>query len=266
MATGAPQPDATHPPVPVPALRWRRVLRGDEAQIRVLRRWLTELLPECGARDDVVAVAVELATNAIRHTGSGRGGLLIAEVTWHRTAVRVAVADGGAPQPPRVIEDPLAEHGRGMVLVRGLSSRMGFSGDHRGRLVWAEVPWTGDGATAPAALLPGYEAAIRDGQEELARRHRGTLTWFGRATQQWWALTGQPSTDSLVAADSPRELARLLDEMAARQPSRPHHHETASTQYSGTARADRRTRYQAPVPSRLHWDRFRARNLGTQPC
>lgn len=266
MATDAPRPDASSPSASVSVLRWRRVLRGDEAQISVLRRWIAGLLPECGARDDVVAVAVELATNAIRHTASGRGGLFAAEVSWHRSAVRVAVADDGAPQGPRMIEDPLAEHGRGLVLVRGLSSRMGISGDHRGRLVWAEVPWTGDGATAPAALLPGYEAAIRDGQAELARRHHGTLTWFGHATQQWWAFTRQPGTGSLVAADSPHELARLLDELAARHPPRPHPSESATVEDPGTARADRHTRHQAPVPPRLHRGKLRSRNLGTQPC
>lgn len=196
----------------LPGLRWRNVLRGDGAQIRELRRWIAVLLPECEARDNVIAVAVELATNAIQHTASGRGGALVIEITWSSAAVTIAVADGGAPQPPRLIEDLLADHGRGLRLVRGLSARMGVSGDHRGRLVWADVPWAGTGATAPASLPPGYEAAIRDGHTELDRRHRGTLTWFGRATRQWWALTRQPRTGTLVAADTPYDLARQLDE------------------------------------------------------
>jgi serine/threonine-protein kinase RsbW len=62
-----------------------------------MRRWLASLLPECPAREDVVCVATELGTNAVRHTASGRGAWFAVEVTWHRSVVRVAVADGGAP-------------------------------------------------------------------------------------------------------------------------------------------------------------------------
>ena len=86
-------------------LRWRRVLPGEERQLGVLRRWLELLLPECPARGDVAYVATELGTNAVRHTASGQGGWFAVEITWHRLAVRVAVADGGAPGDPRVLDD-----------------------------------------------------------------------------------------------------------------------------------------------------------------
>jgi hypothetical protein len=112
----------------------------------VLRRWLAELLPPCAARDDVAAVATELASNAIRHTRSGCGGWFGLEVTWHPRAVRVAVADCGGPSEPRVLDDPAAEHGRGLLIVRGLSVRIGMTGDPQGRLVWADVAWLDQGA------------------------------------------------------------------------------------------------------------------------
>ncbi len=54
--------------------RWRRVFPGRDDQVREVRHWLAGLLPGAPERDDVVMVAVELATNAIRHTASGRGG------------------------------------------------------------------------------------------------------------------------------------------------------------------------------------------------
>src|SRR6266700_415437 len=148
----------------VPGPRWRRVFPGEERQLGVLRRWLELLLPECPARGDVACVATELGTNAVRHTASGRGGWFAVEITWHRQAVRVAVADGGAPGAPRVIDDPAADHGRGLLVVRGLSVRTGFTGDRRGRLVWADVPW---GAAEPASTQDPYEAAIGDGQAGL---------------------------------------------------------------------------------------------------
>jgi hypothetical protein len=40
-----------------------------------------------------------------------------------------------------IIKDPEAEHGRGLLLVRGLSVRTGVSTDHHGRLIWAYILW-----------------------------------------------------------------------------------------------------------------------------
>jgi len=161
-----PDREAVRPPA-VPAanaLRWRQVFPGEPRQLGVLRRSLASLLAECAARDDVISVATELASNALRHTASGRGGLFAVEVAWGESAVRVGVADGGSPTEPHVIKDPAAEHGRGLLLVDGLSVRTGVAGDHRGRLVWADIAW--DGREPPACSRsqdPG-EAASRYGQ------------------------------------------------------------------------------------------------------
>jgi anti-sigma regulatory factor (Ser/Thr protein kinase) len=114
-------------------MRWRKVYRGDERQLAALRRWLRSLLPEIAPRDDVISAATELATNAIKHTASGRDGWFTVEIIWHGSVVRLAVADGGAPHGPRVIDDPgdpWGEHGRGLKLVRRLAARTGVSGDH----------------------------------------------------------------------------------------------------------------------------------------
>jgi serine/threonine-protein kinase RsbW len=124
-------------------MRWRRVFPGDKRQLGVMRQWLASLLPDGPARDDVVLIATELASNAICHTASGQGGCFAVEIRWRRSAVRVAVADSGGPAQPRIIEDPAGERGRGLLLVRGLSQRTGTCGDHQGRLVWADVRWDG---------------------------------------------------------------------------------------------------------------------------
>ena len=126
------------PEARAPTLRWRRAFPGDNAQIGALRRWLESLLPPCPARDDLVNVAVELGTNAVRHTASGSGGQFAVEVTWSVQMARVAVYDGGAPDGPRVIEDPLGEDGRGLLMVNTLSVRSGVSGNAQGRVVWAD--------------------------------------------------------------------------------------------------------------------------------
>ena len=177
-------------PAPLPGLRWRRVFPGEERQLGEVRRWLASLLPDCPARDDAASVATELGANAVRHTATGRGGWFAVEVTWHRPVVRVAVADCGAPGGPRMIDKPAGEHGRGLLMVHGLSVRTGVCGDHRGRLVWADVPWGDAGAAEPASSQDPYEAAIHDGQADLSSRFVGVPTWFGRSTLLWWALAG----------------------------------------------------------------------------
>ena len=149
MATGTSH--AGTPPLPsalVARQRWRRVFPGEERQLSALRRWLTSLLPECEARDNVIAVASELGSNAVKHTLSGQGGWFAVEITWYVSAVRIAVADCGGRSVPQVIDDPLAEHGRGLLLVRGLSLRTGMTGDHRGRLYGPTSPGTTGGSRA----------------------------------------------------------------------------------------------------------------------
>jgi anti-sigma regulatory factor (Ser/Thr protein kinase) len=188
---------------PASALRWWQVFRGEASEVGAVRRWLASLLPECPARDDVISVATELASNAIMHTASGHHGMFAVEVTWHRAMVRVAVADRGAPAEPRVVEDPDGEAGRGLLLVRGLSVRTGVEGDHQGRTLWAEVSWEGPDADVVGAA----EAAIREGEQALARCFPGVLAWFGRSTREWWALTG---TDRLVGAPTAARLADWL--------------------------------------------------------
>ena len=228
----------------------------------MLRRWLAGLLPPCSSRDDVVTVAVELATNAVKFSSRGRGGSFTVEVTWHGSVVRVAVTDGGAPEGPRLIDDPLGDHGRGLLMVRALSARTGVCGDHRGRLVWAEISWTGDRAAVPLPSAGGYEAAIRDGQAALARRFTNVPAWFGRSTLQWWALPSRAGADRLLTAPSAQELARLLDQVLNAPPRPPR-----MAVDPGAARAgDRACAPLALVPPRIHRAARGVPRLGSQPC
>ncbi len=229
---------------PPPVLRWRRVFPGQEAELRRVRCWLAELLPSGPVCEDVVTVAIELAANAVRHTASGDDGFFAVELTWppRPATVRVAVADGGARTAPHLIpgtdplgpgplglespaigpltadalgSDQLSEHGRGLRLVRALAERTGACGDHRGRLVWAEIRW-GQEATAEPDLPDGYESSLQDIQAVLTTRYPEADIWFGRTTMQWWAMIGRPQKTHpearrLLTAESPVDLAQLLD-------------------------------------------------------
>ena len=242
--TAAPAPAAAlpAPAPPAPVQRWRRVFPGQEAELRRVRYWLAELLPSGPAREDVVTVAIELAANAVRHTASGAQGFFAVELTWQTrpVTVRVAVADGGARTTPHLApgtdplgpgplgmespglgslsvdqlgSDQLSEHGRGLRVVRALAERTGMCGDHRGRLVWAEIRWVTDGAAEPD-FPDGYEASLRDIRAVMAARYPEAGIWFGRSTMQWWALIGRPDEPGarrLLTAESPADLAQLLD-------------------------------------------------------
>jgi serine/threonine-protein kinase RsbW len=142
--------------------RWQRLFRGQESELRQLRRWLTALLPDGPARDDLISVAVELGTNAIQHTSSGQGGWFTVEVARRGPVARIDVTDEGAPGGPQVTDDPMSDCGRGLIIVRALSESCGVRGDARGRTVWAEVAWASHPvpaprpAIAPVAVPKGY--------------------------------------------------------------------------------------------------------------
>jgi anti-sigma regulatory factor (Ser/Thr protein kinase) len=118
-----------------------RVFPGEECQLRQVRRWLAASLPGCPVLDEVVSIATELGANAIRHSATGRHGKFTIEITRAASCVQVAVTDDGGPGEPRVITDADGEHGRGLVLVRGLAARMGTDGGPGGRTVWAQIDW-----------------------------------------------------------------------------------------------------------------------------
>jgi serine/threonine-protein kinase RsbW len=232
-AAGQEAPQSRDPSVPSAEMRWRRVFPGEERQLRQVRRWLESLLPDCPARDDVLCIATELGANAIRHTASGRGGRFVLEVILREAAVRVAIEDSGAVGAPQVIDDPEGEQGRGLLVVEGLSARFGVLGDHRGRTVWAEVPWgVADVGTSPTPQIPS-DATIRDGLAGLASRFANIPTWFGRSTLEWWGL----ARGGLVSAPSAQELSGLLGRLAASPPREPPAERTTGRGDRGTARA-----------------------------
>jgi histidine kinase-like protein len=200
-----------------PAANWRRTFPGEPQQLVELRRWIASVLPPRSARDDLTSVADELASNAIRHTRSGQDGEFTIEITRYGTLVRVTVADDGAPDGPRLIDNPDGEGGRGLVVVNALALRAGVHGDHHGRVVWADIDWAAaDAATSTPVLpaAPADQAAIQDAETALARRFADVPTWYGRATHAWWALT----TTGLATAPTADELAELLSRLPEARP------------------------------------------------
>jgi hypothetical protein len=184
------------------AHRWQRLFRGQESELRQLRHWLIGLLPESPGRDDLIAVAVELGTNAVQHTASGDGGWFTVEVACLGPMLRVSVTDEGAERGPCLTEDLPADpaldlavdldldlnldpdlevdldddtdggfdRGRGLIIVRALAVSCGVCGNASGRTVWAEVAQTRSQAPAPAQTpaqprtTPSSDPASPNGQ------------------------------------------------------------------------------------------------------
>lgn len=121
-------------------MRTFRRFRRDLQEIRRARRFVAAALTAHGARptDEVLLVASELVTNAVRH-GQGEVELHV-EVAG--AAVRIEVIDDGAVDVTAPVPHPPVEHvgGLGLHLVRTVARRWGTGRDPGGRtLVWAEL-------------------------------------------------------------------------------------------------------------------------------
>ncbi|MEV5754546.1 ATP-binding protein [Actinoallomurus sp. NPDC052308] len=116
-------------------------LPGAASEVGRMRRWAYDMLVPAyeAIADDVVLLACELATNAIRHSGSKRVTVTLLSLT---DAIRVEVVDAGTSGGvPRIAEaGPDATGGRGLRMVDILTGgRWGTYAGDSGRAVWCET-------------------------------------------------------------------------------------------------------------------------------
>jgi anti-sigma regulatory factor (Ser/Thr protein kinase) len=120
-----------------------QVFDGTRDQVRAVRQFIRAGLSGHPALTDAVLVASELATNAIEHSASGlEGGMFIvhlAEVSADHVAI--IVTDQGGPAIPHARDaDAGAESGRGLGVVRSLTSVFVTVGGSNMRSVLAVIP------------------------------------------------------------------------------------------------------------------------------
>ncbi len=101
------------------------------------RRWLGKILDGHPRRDDAVLLLSEAITNALVHTTSPVIGAVV--FVEEDGCVQVEVVDDGAETVPSVCRHSpgdLTESGRGIRLIRALSSRWGFIEERPRCVVW----------------------------------------------------------------------------------------------------------------------------------
>ncbi|MBT2229473.1 ATP-binding protein [Nonomuraea sp. NEAU-A123] len=104
-----------------------------------VRRWLGGHHP---CVDDAVLAASELVTNALRHSAARPYDFISLTVTTTEDMVYVEVRDpGSAFSGPHIRQEPEAEDGRGLLIVREISQDWGTREHGRGlgRTVWCAI-------------------------------------------------------------------------------------------------------------------------------
>ncbi|MET8159405.1 ATP-binding protein [Sphaerisporangium sp. NPDC005289] len=121
-------------------------LLGQVSSVTLARAYVRGLLLSAGRRevDDIELLVGELVANAIKHSESGRrpDGMVYLRVYDDGDTIRVEVTDQGSPGPlPHIPAqvDPLSENGRGLWLVRELSSTWGSTQNGTTRTVWFQI-------------------------------------------------------------------------------------------------------------------------------
>jgi anti-sigma regulatory factor (Ser/Thr protein kinase) len=114
------------------------------ARVREFTRTVTQQWGVGAAEERVVLVAWELAANAVQHalradTSAGKPRRAWLGLVRRDQAVVCAVTDS-SPTPPSLRQLGLTNsHGRGLYLVKFLSSHWGWSRSPGGKTVWARV-------------------------------------------------------------------------------------------------------------------------------
>ncbi len=116
----------------------------------LVRTALDELAPAASGRPDrdtAELLTAELVANAVEHT-SGDGPIeLVVELFAAPGGCQIEVHDPDPARPgqlecpgPDAEVDPWQEHGRGLLLIRALSSGCGHRPTPRGKAVWFTLP------------------------------------------------------------------------------------------------------------------------------
>jgi anti-sigma regulatory factor (Ser/Thr protein kinase) len=137
------------PELPKPA-SWRMTLPHTAAAVPIARALIRTVLADieedadAADRDTAELLTAELVGNAVEHTVGTSPIELVIELLTTGCQVEVHDADplppGGLIQPASGMPDPWQEHGRGLLLIRTLSSDYGHRPTEQGKAIWFTLP------------------------------------------------------------------------------------------------------------------------------
>lgn len=135
----------------MPDAAWRITLPHTTAAVplaRALVRTALTAVDEPADRDTAELLTAELVANAVEHTRPDRPIELHVELLESGCQVEVHDGDprlpgGLAARPDDSHPDPWQEHGRGLLLIRALSSSCGHRPTAHGKAVWFTLPGRG---------------------------------------------------------------------------------------------------------------------------
>ncbi|MGW3142135.1 ATP-binding protein [Streptomyces sp. NPDC001139] len=132
---------------PASSASWRVALPHSAAAVPVARALVRTALAELehGADSDTAELlTAELVANAVEHTTGDAPIELVVELLPSGCRVEVHDPDPAPPgdltTPHRGAPDPWQEHGRGLLLIRTLSSSCGHRATDSGKAVWFRLP------------------------------------------------------------------------------------------------------------------------------
>ncbi|MEU8759976.1 ATP-binding protein [Streptomyces sp. NPDC048659] len=133
---------------------WRVVLPHTTAAVPMARALVRTALADVSGgearaadRDTAELLTAELVANAVEHTAGDGPIELVVELLPAPGGCQIEVHDGRPAAPgelicpePGVPVDPWQEHGRGLLLIRALSSDCGHRPTAQGKAVWFTLP------------------------------------------------------------------------------------------------------------------------------
>ncbi|MEU6350383.1 ATP-binding protein [Streptomyces sp. NPDC047072] len=132
---------------PSASASWRIALPHSAAAVPVARALVRTALAELehGADSDTAELlTAELVANAVEHTAGETPIELVVELLPGGCQVEVHDPDPAPPGnltvPDQREPDPWQEHGRGLLLIRALSSSCGHRATESGKAVWFRLP------------------------------------------------------------------------------------------------------------------------------
>lgn len=132
---------------PSASASWRIALPHSAAAVPVARALVRTALAELehGADCDTAELlTAELVANAVEHTTGDSPIELVVELLPGGCQVEVHDPDPAPPgnltRPVDTEPDPWQEHGRGLLLIRALSSSCGHRPTESGKAVWFRLP------------------------------------------------------------------------------------------------------------------------------